>query len=165
MSTSNSIPFKVKKSFRLFNKSFDEGKDYELPYHEVEILMKEGLVDILTLKSVDYLKLFKEEKAEKRIVKLPENFFKHARISQKYLKDKSSISEKDKKVYNDSAAALRNLLRLRKEKILMALLVENEKIEVHEEELLFSSRVKMEISKWNDFEESIVTGEKYEIKL
>lgn len=165
MSTSNNIPFKVKKSFHLFNRSFDEGRDYELPFHEVEVLMKEGLVDITTLKSVDYLKLFKEEKAEKKIAKLPDNFFKHARISQKYLKEKSSISEKDKKIYNESTTALRNLLRLRKEKILMALLVENERIEVHEEEILFSSRVSMEISKWKDFEECLVMGEKYEIKL
>ncbi|KYC53989.1 MAG: hypothetical protein AMQ74_00223 [Candidatus Methanofastidiosum methylothiophilum] len=165
MSTSNNIPFKVKKTFHLFNKSFEEGRDYELPSHEVEILMNEGLVDIITLKSVDYLKMFKEEKAEKKIIKLPDNFFKHARLSQKYLKEKSSISEKDKKIYNDSATALRNLLRLRKEKILMAMLIENKKIEVHEEEILFSSRVSIELSKWKDFEERLVMGEKYEVKL
>lgn len=165
MSPSNNIPFKVKKSFGLFNRSFDEGREYELPIYEVEVLMAEDLIDIIPLKSVDYLKLLKEERTEGKLTTLPENFFNYARISQKYLKEKSNGSDKDKKNYNDSATALRNLLRLRAEKILKALLLENEKIEVHETELIFSSAIGTEITKWKDFKESIVKGEKYEAKL
>ena len=41
----------------------------------------------------------------------------------------------------------------------------NEKIEVHETELIFSSAIGTEITKWKDFKESIVKGEKYEAKL
>jgi hypothetical protein len=165
MANSNTIPFKTRKNFKLYNRAFEEGREYDLPFHDVEVLMEEGLIEILPLKSVDYLKLLKEERATEILVGLPENFFNFARISQKYLKDKSNISEKDKKLYSDSATALRNLLRLRAEKILKALLVENERIEVHEAELAFSSIIGAEISKWNIFKENIVKGEKDEAKL
>ena len=60
---------------------------------------------------------------------------------------------------------MRNLLRLRAEKILKALLVENENIEVHEVELVFISEISKEISKWKDFKESIVKGEDYEANI
>ena len=164
MAPSNNIPFKSKKNFQLFNRSFEEGRDYELPSYEVEVLMDQGLVDIIPLKSVDYLKLLKEER-EGKLNNLVENFFIHARLSQKYLKEKSKDSEKDKKLYSDSATALRNLLRLRAEKILKALLVENENIDVHEVELVFISEISKEISKWKDFKESIVKGENYEANI
>ncbi|MDY1591790.1 MAG: hypothetical protein RBS85_06480, partial [Methanofastidiosum sp.] len=74
-----------------------------------------------------------------------------------------NLSQIDKKAYSDSATALRNFLRFRAEKILKALLIENQKIEVHESELIFSSLIGGEISKWIKFNESIVKGEKYEI--
>jgi hypothetical protein len=69
----------------------------------------------------------------------------------------------DKKTYSDSAAALRNFLRFRAEKILKLLLIENQKIEVHDSELAFISLIGGEISKWIRFNEGIVKGEKYEI--
>jgi hypothetical protein len=162
MSDSNLLPFKAKKTFRLFNKTFEEGREYELHFLEVETLINEDLVDILPLNSVDYRKMLNEEKDSEKMLKLDENFFNFARISQKYLKEKSKLSEFDKKKYNDSASALRNFLRLRAEKILKLLLIENEKIEVHEEELMFISLIGEEISKWIKFRESIIKGDRYE---
>ena len=82
--------------------------------------------------------------------------------SQKYLKEKSGISELDKKKYNDSASALRNFLRLRAEKILKLLLIQSQKIEVHEDELEYVSLINKEISKWIQYGEEIVKGEGYE---
>ncbi|MCC7571993.1 MAG: hypothetical protein KO464_01225 [Candidatus Methanofastidiosum sp.] len=165
MSEQNLIPFKANKTFSLSNKSYEEGRDYELHFLEVEVLINEGLVDIIPLNSVDYRKMLKEEASSEKILELSENFFNFARISQKYLKEKSILSEMDKKAYSDSATALRNFLRLRAEKILKALLIENKKIEVHESELVFSSLIGDEISKWIKFNESIIKGEKYEAWL
>lgn len=162
MSDSNLLPFKAKKTFSLFNKKFEEGREYELHFIEVEVLISEDLVDIIPLNSVNYRKMLNEEKDSEKMLKLDENFFNFARISQKYLKEKSKLSEFDKKKYNDSASALRNFLRLRAEKILKSLLIENEKIEVHEEELRFTSFIGEEISKWILFRESIIKGDKYE---
>ncbi|NYT03120.1 MAG: hypothetical protein GKC00_00250 [Candidatus Methanofastidiosa archaeon] len=162
MPDSNLLPFKVKKTFRLFNKTFEEGREFELHFLEVEVLINEGLVDIIPLNSVEYRKMFKEEKDSEKMLELGENFFHFARLSQKYLKEKSNQSDPDKKIYNDSASALRNFLRLRAEKILKLLLIENEKIEVHEEELRFISLISDEISKWIQFRESIIKGDRYE---
>ena len=162
MSDSNLLPFKAKKTFDLFNKKFEEGREYGLHFLEVEVLINEGLIDIIPLNSVDYRKMFKEEKESEKILDLKENFFNYARLSQKYLKEKSNLTDSDKKIYNDSSSALRNFLRLRAEKILKSLLIENEKIEVHEEELRFTSFIGEEISKWILFRESIIKGDKYE---
>lgn len=162
MSDSNLLPFKAKKTFDLFNKKFEEGREYELHFIEVEVLISEDLVDLIPLNSVDYRKMLNEEKDSEKMLKLDENFFNFARISQKYLKEKSKLSEFDKKRYNDSASALRNFLRLRAEKILKLLLIENEKIEVHEDELIFISLICEEISKWIQFRESIIKGDRYE---
>ncbi|NPV50175.1 MAG: hypothetical protein HPY60_03125 [Candidatus Methanofastidiosum sp.] len=162
MSDSNMLPFKAKKTFRLFNKTFEEGREYELHFLEVETLINEELADIMPLNSVEYRKMFKEEKESEKMLELKENFFHFARLSQKYLKVKSNLSDADKKIYNDSASALRNFLRLRAEKILKSLLIENEKIEVHEDELIFISLIGEEISKWIQFRESIIKGDRYE---
>ncbi|NYT14018.1 MAG: hypothetical protein GKC01_05860 [Candidatus Methanofastidiosa archaeon] len=162
MSDSNLLPFKAKKTFDLFNKKFEEGREYELHFIEVEVLISEDLVDLIPLNSVDYRKMLNEEKDSEKMLKLDENFFNFARISQKYLKEKSKLSEFDKKRYNDSASALRNFLRLRAEKILKLLLIENEKIEVHEEELMFIPSIGKEISRWIQFRESIIKGDRYE---
>ncbi|HNR45219.1 MAG TPA: hypothetical protein PLI06_01475 [Methanofastidiosum sp.] len=163
MSEQNLIPFKVKKTFSLHNKTYEEGRDYDLHFLEVEVLINEGLVDIVPLNSVDYRKMLKEEGSSEKMLELEEKFYAFARISQRYLKSKENLSQIDKKAYSDSATALRNFLRFRAEKILKALLIENQKIEVHESELIFSSLIGGEISKWIKFNESIVKGEKYEI--
>ena len=44
MSEQNLIPFKVKKNFSLSSKAYEEGRDYELHFLEVEVLINEGLV-------------------------------------------------------------------------------------------------------------------------
>ena len=165
MSGANLIPFKVKKTFNLFNRRYEEGKEYELHFLDVEVLIKEGLVDILPLNSVDYRKMLKEESTSEKMLELNENFFNFARISQRYLKERSNISEIDKKMYNDSASALRNFLRYRAEKILKALLIENQKIEVSEEESVFVSLIGKGVSNWIEFKESIIKGDKYEVQL
>lgn len=163
MSEQNLIPFKAKKTFSLYNKTYEEGRDYELHFLEVEVLINEGLVDIIPLNSVDYRKMLKEEGSSEKMLELDDNFYAFARISQRYLKNKENLSQIDKKAYSDSAAALRNFLRFRAEKILKALLIENQKIEVHSSELLFTSLIGEEISRWIRFNESIIKGEKYEI--
>ena len=163
MSEQNLIPFKAKKTFSLYNKRYDEGRDYELNFLEVEVLIDEGLVEIIPLNSVDYRKMLKEESSSEKMLELDDNFYAFARISQRYLKNKENLSQIDKKAYSDSAAALRNFLRFRAEKILKALLIENQKIEVHSSELLFTSLIGEEISRWIRFNESIIKGEKYEI--
>ncbi|MFA5559452.1 MAG: hypothetical protein WDA59_08400 [Methanofastidiosum sp.] len=163
MSEQNLIPFKVKKNFSLSSKAYEEGRDYELHFLEVEVLINEGLVDIIPLNSVNYRKMLKEEGSTEKMLELGDNFYAFARISQRYLREQSNISEMDKKVYSDSAAALRNFLRFRAEKILKALLIENQKIEVHESELIFSSLIGEEISNWIRFNEDIIKGEKHEI--
>jgi len=165
MSGANLIPFKVKKTFNLFNRRYEEGKEYELHFLDVEVLIKEGLVDIIPLNSVDYRKMLKEESTSEKMLELNENFFNFARISQRYLKERSNISEIDKKMYNDSASALRNFLRYRAEKILKALLIENQKIEVSEEESVFVSLIGKGVSNWIEFKESIIKGDKYEVQL
>ncbi|KYC45173.1 MAG: hypothetical protein APG12_01373 [Candidatus Methanofastidiosum methylothiophilum] len=162
MPDSNLIPFKVKRSFNLYNKTFEEGKEFQLQFLEVEVLINEGLVDIVPLNAVYYRKMFKEEKESEKVLELDQYFFDYVRISQKYLKDRSNISDSDKKIYNDSASALRNFLIIRAEKILRGLLIENQKIEVHEEELTFISIMGEYISKWIKFRESLIKGEKYE---
>lgn len=163
MPDQNLIPFKAKKTFVLSNKTYEEGRDYELHFLEVEVLISEGLVEIIPLNSVNYRKMLKEESSSEKVLELDENFFNFARISQRYLKERSNLSEIDKKVYSDSAAALRNFLRLRAEKILKALLIENQKIEVHGSESDFISLIGVEISKWIRFNEGIIKGEKYEV--
>jgi len=163
MSEQNLIPFKAKKNFSLSNKTYEEGRDYELHFLEVEVLIKEGLVEIIPLNSVDYRKMLKEEGSSEKMLELGENFYAFARISQRYLKDRSNLSEMDKKSYSDSAAALRNFLRFRAEKILKALLLENQKIEVNDSEIVFISFIGGEISKWIRFNESIIKGEEYEV--
>ena len=163
MPDQNLIPFKAKKTFILPNKTYEEGRDYELHFLEVEVLISEGLIEIIPLNSVNYRKMLKEEGSSEKVLELDENFFNFARISQRYLKERSNLSEIDKKVYSDSAAALRNFLRLRAEKILKALLIENQKIEVHGSESDFISLIGIEISKWIRFNESIIKGEKYEV--
>ena len=163
MSEQNLIPFKAKKNFSLSNHTYEEGRDYELHFLEVEVLINEGLVDIIPLNSVNYRKILKEEGASDKMLELGENFYAFARISQRYLKDRSNLSEMDKKAYSDSAAALRNFLRLRSEKIVKSLLMENQKIEVHDSELFFISLIGGEISKWIRFNESIIKGEEYEV--
>mgnify|MGYP000882068241 FL=1 len=55
MSDSNLLPFKAKKTFDLFNKKFEEGREYGLHFLEVEVLINEGLIDIIPLNSVDYI--------------------------------------------------------------------------------------------------------------
>lgn len=165
MAVTNLIPFKVKKSFTLHNIGYQEGKEYELNFIEVEVLLREGLVEIIPLHSIDYKKLIKEERESDKIIKLEDNFFILARMSQRYLKQKSELTEIDKKAYNESAAALRNFLQLRAEKILKALLIDSQKVEVHIEELAFISGISKEMSKWRRFKESIVKGEKYEAYL
>lgn len=162
MSDSKLVPFKAKKTFNLFNKRFEEGRDYQLHFLEVEVLIKEGLADIIPLSSVDYRKMLNEEKVSEKMLELNENFFYYAKLSQKYLKEKSGVSELDKKKYNDSASALRNFLRLRAEKILKLLLIQSQKIEVHEDELEYVSLINKEISKWIQYGEEIVKGEGYE---
>ena len=97
MSDSKLVPFKAKKTFNLFNKRFEEGRDYQLHFLEVEVLIKEGLADIIPLSSVDYRKMLNEEKVSEKMLELNENFFYYAKLSQKYLKEKSGISELDKK--------------------------------------------------------------------
>mgnify|MGYP007068815515 CR=1 FL=1 len=99
MSDSKLVPFKAKKTFNLFNKRFEEGRDYQLHFLEVEVLIKEGLADIIPLSSVDYRKMLNEEKVSEKMLELNENFFYYAKLSQKYLKEKSGISELDKKKY------------------------------------------------------------------
>ncbi|MEN6378646.1 MAG: hypothetical protein ABFD15_03570 [Methanofastidiosum sp.] len=163
MSEQNLIPFKAKKNFSLANKAYEAGRDYELHFLEVEVLINEGLADIIPLNSVNYRKMLKEEGSSEKMLELGENFYAFARISQRYLKDRGNLSEMDKKAYSDSAAALRNFLRFRTEKILKALLIENQKIEVNDSELVFISLIGGEISKWIRFSESIVKGEKYEV--
>lgn len=163
MSEQNLIPFKAKKNFSLSNKTYEGGRDYELHFLEVEVLINEGLADIIPLNSVNYRKMLKEEGASDKMLELGENFYAFARISQRYLKDRSNLSEMDKKAYSDSAAALRNFLRLRSEKIVKSLFMENQKIEVHGSELLFISLIGGEISKWIRFNESIIKGEEYEV--
>ncbi len=165
MSGANLIPFKVKKTFNLFNREYEEGKEYELHFLDVEVLISEGLVDIIPLNSVDYRKMLKEENTSEKMLELNENFFNFARISQRYLKERSNLSEIDKKIYNDSASALRNFLRYRAEKILKALLIENQKIEVSEEESVFVSLIGKGVSNWIEFKESIIKGDKYEVQL
>lgn len=163
MSEQNLIPFKAKKNFSLANKTYEEGRDYELHFLEIEVLINEGLADIIPLNSVNYRKMLKEENSSEKMLDLGENFYAFARISQRYLKDKSNLSEMDKKAYSDSAAALRNFLRFRTEKILKALLIENQKIEVNDSELAFISLIGGEISKWIRYNEGIIKGEKYEV--
>ena len=162
MSDSKLVPFKAKKTFNLFNKRFEEGREYQLYFLKIEVLIKEGLADIIQLSSVDYRKMLNEEKVSEKMLELNENFFYYAKLSQKYLKEKSGISELDKKKYNDSASALRNFLRLRAEKILKLLLIQSQKIEVHEDELEYVSLINKEISKWIQYGEEIVKGEGYE---
>lgn len=165
MSEQNLIPFKAKKNFSLSNKTYEDGRDYELHFLEVEVLIKEGLADIIPLNSVNYRKMLKEEGSSEKVLELGENFYAFARLSQQYLKEKSNLTEMDKKTYSDSASALRNFLRLRSEKILKTLLIENQKIEVHGSELVFISLLSGEISKWIRFNESVIKGEKYEVWL
>ncbi len=165
MSRVNYVPFKVKKTFTLNNFRYEEGKDYELNFIEVEVLINEALVEIIPLQSIDYKKMLKEERESDKILKLKDNFFIHAMMSQRYLKGKSKLTEIDKKAYSESAAALRNFLQFRAEKILKALLIDNQKIEVHEDELVFISDIGKEISKWAKAKEAIVRGEKNEAYL
>ena len=116
MSEQNLIPFKAKKNFSLANKNYDEGRDYELHFLEVGVLINEGLADIIPLNSVNYRKMLKEEGSSEKMLELGENFYAFAVISQRYLKDRSNLSEMDKKAYSDSAVALRHFLRFRAEK-------------------------------------------------
>ena len=163
MSEQNIIPFKAKKNFSLSSKAYEEGRDYELHFLEVEVLINEGLADIIPLNSVNYRKMLKEESSTEKMLELGENFYAFARMSQRYLKERSNLSEMDKKAYSDSATALRNFLRFRAEKILKALLIENQKIDVNESELIFISLIGEEISNWIRFNEGIIKGEKYEV--
>ena len=67
MSDSKLVPFKAKKTFNLFNRKFERGEGLPASFLEVEVLIKEGLADIIPLSSVDYRKLLNEKSFRKNV--------------------------------------------------------------------------------------------------